>query len=136
MFKKSFNNEVIGAQATIIAAGTQIRGNMDSQGDIRVDGMLIGNLKTNSKVLVGPKGSIQGDVIADQADVQGSITGNVQVNGLLSMQAGCHIHGNVHTGQLQVHASATFNGACHMTAPGASVVELQTETKHAGVVNS
>lgn len=136
MFKKPTNYETPGGLATIIAAGTEIQGNIESRGDIRVDGTLIGNLKTSSKVFIGPQGKVQGDVEADQADVQGTINGMVQVSGLLSMQAGCQIHGNVRTGQLQVAASAIFNGECYMSAPGASVVELQTETKHAGVVNS
>ncbi|MFN4284753.1 MAG: polymer-forming cytoskeletal protein [Lacibacter sp.] len=136
MFKKGINNEVAGGLATIIAAGTEIRGNIESKGDIRVDGTLIGNLKAGSKVIVGPQGTIQGDVEAEQADIQGTIVGSVQVSGLLVLQAGSNVQGNVRTGQLQIDASAIFNGECHMNAPGASVVELQKETKHAGAVKS
>ncbi|MFN8265264.1 MAG: polymer-forming cytoskeletal protein [Chitinophagaceae bacterium] len=111
--------------ATIIAAGTEIRGHIESKGDIRVDGTLVGNLQTSSKVLVGPSGFIQGDVDAAQAEVLGRITGNVKVAELLCLKNNCEVNGNIFTGQLQVDATASFNGECHM---GANVVAIKNET--------
>ena len=71
--------------ATIVASGTEIKGNIESKGDIRVDGTLHGNLTTSSKVLVGPSGKIYGDVVAQQADVLGQINGTIKVTELLSL---------------------------------------------------
>jgi len=100
--------------ATIIAGGTEIHGNIESKGDIRVDGTLIGNLSTSSKVLVGASGIITGDVVAQQADVLGQINGNVRVQELLYLKNNCEVNGNLFAGQLQVDATASFNGECHM----------------------
>jgi cytoskeletal protein CcmA (bactofilin family) len=125
--------------ATIIAGGTEIKGNIESKGDIRVDGTLIGNLTTTSKVLVGATGKIVGDVNALQADVLGIITGNLKVTELLYLKNNCEIKGNLFAGQLQVDPTASFNGECHMGAaavtaassPLASVVEIHKEPMNA-----
>ena len=117
------------ASATIIAPGTEITGHIESKGDIRVDGTLHGNLSTSAKVFVGAEGVIKGDVSADQADVQGRIEGNVKVRELLYLRGQCHVQGNIHTAQLQVDATASFNGECHM-GPVANVVELKKEASN------
>lgn len=123
--------------ATIVASGTEIKGNIESKGDIRVDGTLHGNLTTSSKVLVGPSGKIYGDVVSQQADVLGQITGTIKVTELLYLKGSCQINGNIYAGQLQVDATASFNGECHMgaaavsNAPLASVVELGKEQLNA-----
>ena len=133
MFNKtSSTKETTTGMATIIAAGTEIKGNIESKGDIRVDGKLVGNLQTSSKVFVGPSGSIKGDVQAQQADVLGTIEGTVKVSELLALKESCEITGTIYTGQLQVDPSASFNGECHMgTEAGANVVTIKKETVHA-----
>lgn len=125
--------------ATIIAGGTEIKGNIESKGDIRVDGTLLGNLTTTSKVLVGASGKIIGDVNALQADVLGNIKGNLKVTELLYLKNNCEINGNIYAGQLQVDPTASFNGECHMGASAvaaassslASVVEIHKESMNA-----
>jgi cytoskeletal protein CcmA (bactofilin family) len=123
--------------ATIVATGTEIKGNIESKGDIRVDGILHGNLSTSSKVLVGPSGKIYGDVVAQQADVLGQINGTIKVAELLYLKGSCQINGNIYAGQLQVDATASFNGECHMgaaavsNAPLASVVGIGKEQLNA-----
>lgn len=123
--------------ATIIAGGTEIHGNIESKGDIRVDGTLVGNLTTSSKVLVGASGKITGDVNAQQADVLGQINGNVHVTELLYLKNNCEVNGNLFAGQLQVDATASFNGECHMGAAAvtpasmANVVGIHKEQMNA-----
>ncbi|MFY7880140.1 MAG: bactofilin family protein [Lacibacter sp.] len=117
--------------ATIIAAGTEIHGNIESKGDLRVDGLLVGNLKTASRVIVGPAGQIRGDVEAQHAEVLGKINGSIRIAELLSLKGNCEINGNIYTGQLQVDATASFNGECHMGSSGAQVVTIGNETNHA-----
>lgn len=123
MFNSKSNSsgkETQTGMATIIAGGTEIHGNIESKGDIRVDGILIGNLTTSSKVLVGASGKITGDVHALQADVLGEINGNVRVAELLYLKNNCVVNGNLYAGQLQVDATAAFNGECHMGAAATS----------------
>ena len=128
MFSNKTNStakETSSGLATIIAAGTEIKGDIDSKGDIRVDGTLTGNLSTTSKVIIGTNGKINGDVQANTADVLGQINGNVKITELLYLKDNCEVNGNIYTGQLQVDASAKFNGECHM---GAAAVAKSTTT--------
>jgi cytoskeletal protein CcmA (bactofilin family) len=129
----SHEKETSTGLATIVASGTEIKGDIESRGDIRVDGVLVGNLTTSSKVLVGPSGKIMGDVVAQQADILGQIEGTIKVSELLYLKGNCQINGNIYAGQLQVDATASFNGECHMgaaavsNAPMASVHEISHE---------
>ncbi|MFT3845064.1 MAG: polymer-forming cytoskeletal protein [Lacibacter sp.] len=138
MFSKSSpEKESSTGMATIVAAGTEIKGNIECKGDIRVDGTLTGNLQTASKVIIGTSGKITGDVIAQQADVLGHVAGTMKVSELLYLKGNCHVTGNIYAGQLQVDATATFNGECHMgatavsNAPMASVVGLRKDAVNA-----
>jgi cytoskeletal protein CcmA (bactofilin family) len=121
---KSLNESPAGANS-IIGAGTVISGNMESNGDIRIDGVLRGNLRGRAKILIGPEGVVEGDIDGEQADVLGRITGTIKVAGLLNLRGKASVNGDIYTGKLQMEPTATFNGQCHM---GASVVELNSES--------
>ena len=71
------------------------------------------------------------------ADVLGQIDGTIKVTELLYLKGSCQINGNIYAGQLQVDATASFNGECHMgaaavsNAPLASVLEISKESLNA-----
>lgn len=109
---------------TIIGAGAVISGNIESIGDIRIDGTLKGNIACKSKILLGPEAIIEGDIIANQADILGKVMGEVKVNDLLHLHGKAVVEGNIQTGKLQIESTASFNGECQM---GANVVELGFE---------
>jgi cytoskeletal protein CcmA (bactofilin family) len=110
--------------ATIIAAGTIITGDVSSDGDIRIDGLLKGNLHCKAKVLIGAEGAIDGDITGQQADILGRVNGQLRIAELLQLRGKSNIKGEIFAGKLEVEPTATFNGSCHM---GANVVELNAE---------
>ncbi len=121
--KASFDESPDGS-TTIIGAGTIITGNIQSNGDIRIDGALKGNLSSKAKILVGAEGTIEGDINGKQADILGKVTGIVKITELLYLHGQAVIDGDIYAGKLQIEPTASFNGQCHM---GANVVELVTE---------
>lgn len=125
---KSKSDNVIGASAgnTLIGAGTTIKGDLISNGDVRIDGTLIGNISGSAKVLIGQEGVVQGDIEGQQADIQGNVTGKLHIRELLNLRGDAIIRGNIHAGKLQIEPSVTFNGQCHM-GKEASVVEMASE---------
>jgi len=129
--KGSFDESSISAN-TIIGAGTTITGDMTSNGDIRIDGVLKGNLKAKAKILIGPDGAVEGDVEGLQADVLGKVVGKIKVKELLHLRGKATLHGDIYAGKLQIEPTVTFNGQCHM---GANIVELNTERANASAVN-
>lgn len=102
-------------QATIIAAGTTLKGDINSSGDIRIDGSLEGNIHCSAKVVIGSNGSVTGDISGGQADIMGKVTGTIRVKELLQLKGGSQVQGNLHASKLQIEPSANFNGQCHMT---------------------
>ena len=125
---KSKSDSVIGSSSgnTLIGAGTTIKGDLVSNGDVRIDGTLIGNITGSAKVLIGQDGVVQGDIEGQQADIQGKVTGKLHIRELLNLRGDAVIRGNIHAGKLQIEPSVTFNGQCHM-GKEASVVEMATD---------
>jgi cytoskeletal protein CcmA (bactofilin family) len=101
---------------TNINPGTQLEGNISSDGDIRLDGNMKGNIVTKAKVIIGPQGSIEGDIDCSNADVFGKIKGNVKVKDLLFLKNSASIEGDIHTVKLVVENGAAFNGSCVMNS--------------------
>lgn len=102
--------------ASIIAAGTTLKGDITSNGDIRIDGTLQGNINSTAKVVIGANGVVEGDINGQQADIMGKITGTIKVRELLQLKGGSNVSGNIYAAKLQIETSANFNGQCHMTS--------------------
>lgn len=100
--------------ASIIAAGTVIKGDIDCSGDIRIDGGLKGHVRATNKVFIGPEGYVDGDISCNQADVLGHVKGKIMVKDLLNLRGKALVEGDLFTGKLQVEPTASFNGKCHM----------------------
>ena len=117
-----------GNGTTLIGAGTTLKGDVSSSSDLRIDGTIIGNVHSNSKVIIGANGSVEGDISGNQADIICKVTGNIKVKDLLQLRGDSIVNGNLFAGKLQVEPSATFNGQCHMgTASSASAVEVPSK---------
>ncbi len=116
--------------ATLIAAGTTLKGDISSNGDIRIDGTLQGNIQCQAKVIIGSNGSVEGDISGQQADIMGKVAGTIKVKELLQLKGGSHVNGNLYAGKLQIEPSANFNGQCHMTtATNGQVNEVVADKK-------
>lgn len=107
--------------STMIGSGTTITGDLESNGDIRIDGTLKGNLKGKAKIIIGTEGVVIGDIEGLQADIMGHVTGTVKVQELLYLHGNTEVQGDIFAGKLQIEPTAIFNGNCHM---GANIVEL------------
>ena len=107
--------------ASLIAAGTTLKGDITSNGDIRIDGTLQGNIYCTAKVVIGANGVVEGDISGQQADIMGKVNGTIRVKELLQLKGDSTVSGNIHAAKLQIEPTANFNGQCHMTsgaAPG------------------
>ena len=100
----------------MIGSGTIITGDIQSKGDIRVDGTLKGSINTEGKVVLGANGTIEGDVICQDADISGTINAKITVSKLLSLKATARLNGDIVTSKLSIEPGATFTGSCSMGA--------------------
>ena len=99
-----------------IGAGTTITGDIQSKGDIRVDGNLKGSVNTLGKVVLGKEGVIEGDVICNSADISGTLKAKITVSQLLSLKATAKLNGDIVTNKLSIEPGAAFTGSCSMGA--------------------
>lgn len=103
-----------GTAVNLISQGTEITGDVKSSGDIRIDGVLNGNLVTKGKVVIGPTGRIKGEVECKNSEVSGLIDGKITVSQLLNLKASSKINGTIITGKLSIEPGAVFTGNCAM----------------------
>lgn len=125
--KSETKETVSGGSASIIAAGTSLKGDISSAGDIRIDGTLVGNIHCSAKVVIGAQGKVEGDIVGQQADIMGTVSGTVTVKELLQLKGGSNVNGNISAGKLQIEPSANFNGQCHMNQGNSPVETGNTE---------
>ena len=119
-----------GGGATLIGAGTTLKGDISSNSDLRIDGTVLGNIHSAAKIIIGSSGIVEGDITCNQSDIVGKVSGNVRAKELLQLRGECVVTGNLYAGKLQVEPSATFNGQCHM---GANIVEMSNNEQQAAI---
>lgn len=112
--KKNKRMEESTSSQNIIAQGTKIIGDLNSEGDFRIDGSVEGNIKTSGKVVVGKSGSIKGTLQGTDAHFEGKFSGKLTLSGILTLKDSAHIEGEVVAGKLAVEPGATFNVTCVM----------------------
>ncbi len=105
---------------TLISAGTTLKGDLSSNSDLRIDGTIIGNINSKSKIVIGASGVVEGDLDGNQADIVGKVSGNIKTKDLLQLRGECAVSGNIYAGKLQIEPTAIFNGQCHMGSAAAT----------------
>lgn len=108
--KQTFNPQEI----NIINAGTSIVGDISSEGDLRIDGLVKGNITVKSKLVLGTSSKVDGNVKAINCDVQGTVNGNIVIEDLLSVKATAKIFGDINSQKLIIESGAEFNGHSKM----------------------
>lgn len=97
-----------------IVEGTTINGDITSPADFRLDGQLVGNFNSNGKIVIGPAGSVKGDITCKNADIEGKFEGKIQVAEMLNIKSSASILGDVVCEKLAVEPGAVFRGTCSM----------------------
>src|SRR5690606_11192257 len=103
-----------GSAQNRINEGTKLKGDVSSTGFFRIDGVIEGNVKTPSKVVLGKSGFIKGTLTCENADIEGKFEGNLHVSGTLSLRTTALVEGEVVVGKLAVEPGATMNATCTM----------------------
>ncbi|MCW3083167.1 MAG: putative acyltransferase [Bacteroidetes bacterium] len=116
MFNRNMakNNTSETASVNIIGAGTSLEGDVTTNGDMRIDGSLTGTINVKGKLVVGPSGSVQGEIICQNADVFGTIKGKIGVAELLSLKSSAKLTGDIITNKIAIEPGAIFSGSCSM----------------------
>jgi cytoskeletal protein CcmA (bactofilin family) len=114
--------EEISNSTNTIGKGTVLEGNIETYGNIRIEGKVIGNIKSKSKIALGNSSHVEGNIIAQNADFEGEVKGRIEISEMLILKATAVVNGDIVTGKLVVEPGAVFNGTCKM---GASVRDIK-----------
>ncbi|MDT0553642.1 MAG: hypothetical protein BM563_10655 [Bacteroidetes bacterium MedPE-SWsnd-G1] len=102
------------SERNIIGKNTSIIGDVQSEGDFRIDGTVEGTIKTSGRVIIGSNGIVKGEVECGNADFEGTFSGKLVVSELLSLKKTANINGEVFINKLLVEPGAVFNASCTM----------------------
>lgn len=108
----------------IIGKGSTFNGNIDTYGNLRIEGRIIGNIRSKSKVAVGQSASIEGNILSQVAEIEGEVKGSVEVTDILILKPSCVISGDIIANKLVVEAGAKFEGQCKMGS-AANKIDLE-----------
>ena len=98
----------------LISWNAVLSASITTQNDIRIDGVVNGNVFTPKRLVVGPKAVINGNVCADSVDCFGKINGDVVVKTTLTIKDKASIIGSIETAALSVELGAFVSGKCSM----------------------
>jgi len=111
-------NNISETKPNTIVSGTVIKGEIITDGDFRIDGTLVGSISSKGKIVIGQSGSIEGEIICQNADISGKIKAKVKVEQLLTLKSTAQLNGDVITDKLAIEPGAKFTGSCNMDSRG------------------
>jgi len=112
---------------SIIGPEMQVDGDLVTDGTVRVEGKIEGNVEAGKAVVVGKSGEVHGDVRTQDAVVSGQVRGALTAASRLEVQSTARIDGEVHARRLQLEEGAMLNGTVRM-----GEVEVESASPPAG----
>lgn len=97
-----------------ISSGTEVKGSLVSQSDIRVDGVFEGDLITSGKLVMGENSIIRGNVMCSNADIWGKMEGELTVGDTVTFKSISSFAGNLRTIRICIEMGADFSGSCQI----------------------
>lgn len=98
----------------LIANGTNIVGDIISDGDFRIEGTVKGKINTKGRIVVGNSGVVVGDIVCNNADICGKVDGKLEVIDLTILKSTSSFIGDVTTNKISIEPGAVFSGTCTM----------------------
>ncbi|HNX86676.1 MAG TPA: polymer-forming cytoskeletal protein [Bacteroidales bacterium] len=110
----SKNREPEMSVINILGPGAVVKGEIQVNGDFRIDGTLNGSIQCQGKIVVGPTGKIEGEIVCQNADFSGEVRATAKVGELLTLKETANFNGDIVTGKIAIEPGARFSGNCTM----------------------
>lgn len=108
------NKETDHTALNLVGSATVITGDITSKGDIRIDGKIYGQVKSEGKIVIGNSGFVEGEIYCANADFSGTVKGKAEITELLTLKASSELVGNIIADKLSIEPGAKFSGTCAM----------------------
>ncbi|HOP03244.1 MAG TPA: polymer-forming cytoskeletal protein [Tenuifilaceae bacterium] len=113
---KNNEPETTSNNINLIGFGTEIHGDVICNGDLRIDGTLVGNISAKGKIVIGETGKIKGEITCKNTDISGFVDGKIVVAELLSLKTTAKVVGDMVTSRLAIEPGSKFTGYCDMSS--------------------
>lgn len=101
-----------GNDTCVVTKGTSIEGKFTSSENVRFDGRMKGEFSCTKRLVMGEGAMLEGNVMAQDATIMGSIKGEVIVKGNLHLKSTAFIEGNIQAKTMVVDEGARYVGEC------------------------
>ena len=114
--KKKFGDAPQSAKAdqTVIGESAVVMGNIVSQDSLQLKGHVVGNIDVNgspnAQLSVLSQAHVEGDINAQQAVVNGVVTGNIESTGRVELHSGADVKGNISYATMAIEHGAKLYG--------------------------
>lgn len=127
---RSGNGAPLEAVISIIGPGMKVVGDCETDGTVRIEGVVEGAVRAGKAVVVGKDGRVHGDILTQDAVISGTVKGTLSAESRLELQATARIEGEVRARRMQLEEGAVLNGTVQMSAPkGATQQHPTAEVK-------
>jgi len=107
-------------EITHLSSSTIIEGDVRLENDIRIAGTIVGTINTKGALVVERTGKIKGELNVNSATIAGKIQGNIECDGLMTLESGSCFVGDIKTRQIVINEGAEFQGNCAMPVSSAA----------------
>lgn len=98
----------------LIGTGTTVEGKIKSEGSIRIDGKLIGDVFVKENLFIGDTGTIEGSLNARNITIGGKVQGGITAAEKLVFESKSQVRGEIKAAKLVIDEGAVFDGKCTM----------------------
>jgi len=130
--KSIYGESTKSEDTTIISSGVKIEGTVTTNGNIRVDGEIKGDIISENNITVGESGSVNGKINASVISIGGTVTGSLEAKEKLTLTSRGKINGDIIVKAFVIEDGGLFNGNCRMGVAVGSTKETG-ESKQSAV---
>ncbi|MEW6586416.1 MAG: polymer-forming cytoskeletal protein [Nitrospirota bacterium] len=111
---------------SFVGANSSFRGDAETKGTLRIDGLLAGNVNADW-VILGEKASVKGDISARGIIIGGSVEGNLRAKEIVEIKSKGRVSGDIATSKLTINEGGIFDGRSMMQKDETKVIEFQSK---------
>ena len=130
--KSIYGESTKSEDTTIISNGVKIEGTVTTNGNIRVDGEIKGDIISENNITVGESGSVNGKINASVISIGGTVTGSLEAKEKLTLTSRGKINGDIIVKAFVIEDGGLFNGNCRMGVAVGSTKDKGESKKETG----
>ncbi len=112
--KKEHSAMTISDNLSILSNAATIRGEINIDDDLRIDGNVSGNINSQGRVIVGLGGCVTGTIRSKSVELVGKVNGDIIVSEIVILRSSSSCNGDLVAANLEIEAGASFCGNCKM----------------------